>query len=62
MTYRFDTATGTWTVVCEEDHIIESGFLTLTFAMEDVTEDDCIGCTERRAEAQSGIPRDYAEC
>jgi hypothetical protein len=61
MTYRYEPD-GTWTVLCDEDEsVIESGFLTLAFAVEDVAEGDCTTCAERVAEAASGIPREYAE-
>lgn len=61
MTYRLEPD-GTWTVLCDEDDsVIERGFLALHFAVEDVAPEDCIACTERRAEAASGIPPEYAE-
>lgn len=61
MTYRLEPD-GTWTVLCDEDEsVIERGFLTLPFAVEDVAAEDCTTCAERVAEARSGIPRAYAE-
>jgi len=61
MTYRLEPD-GTWTVLCDTDEsVIESGFIALGFAVEDVDQADCTSCAERRAEAASGIPREYAE-
>jgi hypothetical protein len=60
LTYREETD-GTWTVLCDYGHIIEEGYLALHYAVAEVSAEDCTGCAERVAEADSGIPRGYAE-
>lgn len=62
VTYRWDAEARTWAVICDEDEsVIESGYYALADAAADVGPEDCTTCTERRAEAMSGIPREYAE-
>lgn len=62
MTYRLESD-GTWTVVCTCGDVIETGYLSLAYATQEVDEDErCSVCrSERLAEIRSGIPREYNE-